>query len=165
MHAHAALIERFYTAFAARDAAGMLACYHPKVAFSDPAFGELDAAAAGAMWTMLVGRATVLEVTFRDVSADDRAGRAHWTARYTFSRSGRRVANEIDAAFAFADGLIIRHDDVFDLWRWARQALGPVGLLLGWSPFLRRRIRAMALKGLASFRARGWTPTQVTGDG
>ena len=56
-----------------------------------------------------------------------RAGRAHWDATYTYSATGRRVDNRIDATFAFRDGLIVRHDDRFDLWRWARQALGVQG--------------------------------------
>jgi ketosteroid isomerase-like protein len=41
MHPNAALIERFYAAFAARDAAGMQACHYPDIVFSDPAFGGL----------------------------------------------------------------------------------------------------------------------------
>jgi len=38
---HAALVQRFYAAFDARDAEAMAACYHPDVVFSDPVFGEL----------------------------------------------------------------------------------------------------------------------------
>lgn len=153
MHPNAALIERFYAAFAARDAAGMRACYHPDVVFTDPAFGELRGAQAGAMWSMLTGRAADLEVTWGDVHADDATGRAHWEARYTFTQTGRRVHNRIDAAFAFRDGLIARHTDRFDFWRWARQALGPAGLLLGWTPLLRDRVRATARRGLDKYLA------------
>src|SRR5215213_2882806 len=105
MHPNAALIERFYTAFAARDAAGMQACYHPDVVFSDAAFGELRGAEAGAMWAMLLERGKDLRVTFSGVHADDAQGGAHWDADYTFSQSGRPVHNRIDAEFAFRDGL------------------------------------------------------------
>ena len=48
MHPNAALIHRFYDSFAALDAAGMRACYHPDVVFHDAAFGELRGAEAGA---------------------------------------------------------------------------------------------------------------------
>jgi ketosteroid isomerase-like protein len=41
VHPNEALIERFYRAFQARDAATMGTCYHPDIVFSDPAFPEL----------------------------------------------------------------------------------------------------------------------------
>lgn len=148
MHPNAALIERFYAAFAAHDAAGMKACYHPEIVFSDPAFGELRGAEAGAMWAMLLERGKDLEVTAGDIHADDRRGRAHWDARYTFGQTGRRVLNRIDAEFEFRDGLIIRHTDTFDFWAWARQALGPAGLVLGWTPIIQNKVRSTARAGL-----------------
>lgn len=88
------------------------------------------------------------------IGADDTRGRAHWDARYTFSATGRKVLNRIDAAFEFRDGRIVRHVDRFDFWRWSRQALGLPGLLLGWSAALREKVRARAAKGLADFKAR-----------
>lgn len=151
MHPNEALVHRFYTCFQARDTAGMQACYHPDVVFSDPAFGELRGADVGAMWTMLCTRAKDLDVTFSGLSADAESGRAHWDARYTFTQTGRRVHNAIDAAFRFRDGLIVRHDDRFSFWRWARQALGPVGVLLGWTPLLNARVRKNARAGLAAY--------------
>lgn len=151
MHPNEALIRRFYTAFQARDAAGMRACYHPDVVFSDPVFGELRGEQAGAMWEMLCARAKDLELEFSAVSADDRQGAAHWDARYTFTQTGRRVQNRIDATFEFRDGLIARHDDRFSFFRWARQALGPAGLLLGWTPMLRAKVGRTARAGLDAY--------------
>jgi ketosteroid isomerase-like protein len=148
MHANEALISSFYRAFQARDAAGMARCYHPQVEFSDPVFPRLRGPEAGAMWAMLCGRATDLEISFGDVKAGDARGHARWEARYTFTQTGRPVHNGIDAEFEFRDGLIARHADRFDFWRWARQALGPTGLLLGWTPMVRNRVRAMARRGL-----------------
>jgi hypothetical protein len=93
-----------------------------------------------------------MAVTFRDVRADDTTGSAHWTATYTFSGTGRHVVNEIDASFRFADGLIIRHVDSFDFWRWSRMALGTSGLLLGWTPYLRSKVRQRSAKLIAGGR-------------
>lgn len=151
MHPHAQLIERFYAAFARRDWAGMAACYHPEVHFSDEVF-DLHGADAGAMWRMLVTNGRDLSVDASGIEADDRCGRAHWVARYTFSATGRRVLNRIDARFEFRDALIVRHVDRFDFWAWARQALGLPGLLLGWSSFLKGKVRARAAKSLEAFR-------------
>lgn len=132
----------------------MAACYHPEVVFSDPAFGALHGERAADMWRMLVARAKDLEVVVSDVRADDAAGSARWVATYTFGKSGRRVRNVIDARFRFRDGLIVRHDDSFDLWKWAGMALGPTGRLLGWTPLVKRRVRREALRGLDAFRAK-----------
>ena len=59
--------------------------------------------------------------------------------------------NAIDATFEFRDGLIVRHVDRFDFWRWSRQALGPIGLLLGWTPILRRKVRRTVRRTLDAY--------------
>jgi hypothetical protein len=102
---------------------------------------------------MLCARGKDLQVEASGISAEADTGRAHWVAQYTFSGSGRKVVNRIDARFEFRDGAIVRHVDQFDLWRWAAQALGPVGLLLGWTPMIRARIRSQAAASLAKFSA------------
>ena len=153
MHPNAALIERFYAAFALKDWAGMAACYHPEVHFSDEVF-DLHGTQAGLMWRMLTTRGKDMTLIYNAVEADDRRGSAHWEARYLFSATGRQVHNIIDARFEFRDGLIVRHVDRFDFWRWSRQALGAPGALLGWSGFLRNKVRGNAAKGLAEFTAK-----------
>ncbi len=143
-------IERFYAAFDRKDGDAMAACYAPGVRFSDPAFGELNGAEAGDMWRMLTGRAQDLTVTLAE--HDDSS--AHWLADYTFAATGRKVHNDVRATFAFdADGLITEHVDRFSFHAWSRQALGPAGLLLGWTPLLRAKVRSQARQGLAEFRA------------
>ncbi len=147
-----ALLDRFYTAFAARDGATMAACYHPQAQFSDPAFPDLKGADPGRMWQMLTERGKDLVVEYKIESATESEGRVHWEARYTFSATGRKVHNVITGEFEFKDGLIYRHRDNFDFWRWSRQALGPMGLLLGWSPMLRKKVQGKAAQGLAAYR-------------
>jgi hypothetical protein len=89
------------------------------------------------------------------VQAEAAGGRAHWDAHYLFSATGRIVDNAIDARFTFTpDGLIATHRDRFAFWSWARQALGLPGLLLGWSPSLRRKVRATAASNLKAFLSR-----------
>lgn len=154
MHPNEALIARFYEAFQRRDAATMGACYHRDVQFSDEIFPELHGDQARAMWTMLCERGKDLTVEHSQVHADNATGRAHWDAWYTFSGTGRRVHNAIRAEFEFRDGLIIRHRDRFSFWRWGQQALGPAGLLLGWSGFLRRRVQSQAARSLREWAYR-----------
>jgi ketosteroid isomerase-like protein len=154
-HPNAELIERFYAAFARGDGDAMAACYAPAITFSDNAFGELHGAEAGDMWRMLTSRAGDLTVKLAEHAADDTTGSARWLADYTFTQTGRKVHNDIRATFRFADGLIAEHRDVFNFHTWSRQALGPVGLLFGWTPLLRAAVRRKALAGLAEFRAGG----------
>ena len=148
-------IERLYAAFAKLDAEAMAACYAQDAAFDDEAFSLRGREQIGGMWAMLCNatKAKGRDVWKLDVSAiTDRS--AHWDATYRFSATGRMVHNIIDAEFEFdrAD-LITRHRDRFDFWRWSRQALGMPGLLLGWSPLLRAKVRAQAAKNLERFIA------------
>jgi ketosteroid isomerase-like protein len=153
MHPNAELITRFYTAFQQKDWQGMAACYHPNVVFNDSVFTDLRGKRAGQMWQMLCERGKDLRLEFKDVSADDTTGKAHWDAYYTFSRTGRNVHNSIDASFRFQDGLIIEHRDSFNFWRWSSQALGATGLLLGWTPFLQKKVQAQSMKTLDDYFA------------
>jgi ketosteroid isomerase-like protein len=153
MHPNAALIQRFYTAFQQRDAEGMCACYHRDVVFEDDAFGTLRGDEARDMWRMLCARGTDLKVEFRDVEATEAGGSAHWDAWYTFATTGKPVHNVIDATFGFRDGLIAEHHDRFDFHRWAGQALGTAGKLLGGFSFFHRAFTGKARGLLDSYRA------------
>jgi ketosteroid isomerase-like protein len=156
--ANGALIKRFYDAFDNGDGDTMAACYAPDARFSDPAFGELRGEEIGGMWRMLTSRATDLDVELAESGADDDSGTARWIAHYTFVRTGRPVVNDIRASFRFEDGLIAEHDDDFDFQKWSRQALGTPGLLLGWTPLLRNKVRATARADLERFLAGGGEP-------
>ena len=151
-----ALIERFYAAFAALDGAAMQACYASDAHFEDPVFTLDGRDRIGAMWRMLCdttrakGR-DAWRIEASAISSDASGGSAHWEAHYRFSSTGRMVHNIIDAQFGFKDGLIATHRDRFSFWRWSRQALGPAGLALGWTPLLRNKVRAQAAANLTAF--------------
>ncbi|MCE7863327.1 MAG: nuclear transport factor 2 family protein [Bacteroidetes bacterium CHB5] len=148
---HTELIARFYTAFQQRDWQTMNTCYHANASFSDPVFHNLNAKEVQAMWHMLCLNARNFSLTFADVKAGEQTGHCQWTATYTFSKTGRTVVNNINAAFTFKDGFILTHTDTFDLWKWSRQALGLRGLLLGWAPFFQNTVHRNARKSLARF--------------
>ncbi|MGV9011540.1 MAG: nuclear transport factor 2 family protein [Flavobacteriales bacterium] len=143
------VLERFYNAFAQRDWATMGACYHSETRFSDPVFPDLDATGVKAMWKMLLGGDTDLRIDFDVLKETPDAGLVNWDAYYTFSSSGRKVHNRVASSFTIKDGLIWKQRDDFDLWKWSRQALGTSGLLLGWSPLVRNKVRATASARLA----------------
>jgi hypothetical protein len=144
-------IERFYKAFAGLDAKTMAHCYAQDAMFHDEVFDLRGRTHIGGMWAMLCanikrqGR-NDWKLQVRDIT--DRS--AHWEATYRFSATGNLVHNVIDAEFEFdSNGLIKRHRDRFDFWRWSRQALGVRGWLLGWSGLLRRKVQRTATRRLA----------------
>lgn len=161
-------IERLYRAFAELDADTMATCYAPQATFRDEVFDLRGRDEVMGMWRMLCGNVRergrdAWRLSFRDVQANDGGGGAVWEATYLFSATGRLVHNVIEARMRFdADGLIVEHHDRFDFWRWARQALGPAGMLLGWTPWLRAKVRAQAGANLGKFMAR---QTGTGGDG
>jgi SnoaL-like domain len=152
-----ATIERFYAAFAQLDHATMQACYAPGAHFQDEAFDLNGPEEIGGMWRMLCqatmakGRAD-WKLDASQIEATATTGSAHWDAHYRFSATNRLVLNRIDATFEFDDqGLITRHHDRFNFWSWSRQALGTPGLLLGWTPFLRAKVKTQAAANLQRF--------------
>ena len=151
MHPNEQLISDFYRAFQAKDFKSMQRCYRDDASFSDPVFLNLSASEVRAMWQMLISASNDLKIEFSEVSADDRVGRCTWQAWYTFSSTGNKVHNVIQADFSFREGKILSHIEKFDFWRWSKMALGTPGLLLGWTPFILNKVRKTARKRLESF--------------
>jgi hypothetical protein len=146
------LIINFYTAFAKADWQTMASCYHANAEFNDEAFIGLNGKQAGAMWRMLIERSKgELSINFSNVQASGQKGSADWVAEYTFSATGRKVINHIHAEFEFKDGLISKHTDSFNLHKWAGQALGFKGKLLGGFGFFRKKVQQTARESLAKF--------------
>lgn len=129
----------------------MKECYHAEVSFSDPVFSDLKNEEVGAMWHMLCENAQDFSLHYTDIKTDGDQGSCRWDVWYTFSRSGRKVHNIINARFEFKEGLIIRHKDEFNFWLWSKMAMGITGKLLGWSPYLKSKVRAAASKSLLKF--------------
>ena len=144
-------IIKLYDAFQKKDFRTMSECYHEKATFKDAAFDLKTGAEVRAMWEMLCKQGKDLKIEYSKVSAIGKIGSAHWEAYYTFSKTGRKVHNSIDASFEFVDGLIIKHIDSFDFYKWSRQALGVAGLLLGFTDFFHKKVQKTAAEALQKF--------------
>jgi hypothetical protein len=156
MHPHAALIERLYGCLTKDqiDHNVMASCYHLDATFEDIAFNLRGKKQIHVMWHMI--SETDLKATFKIIRANDQGAEAQITDEYTFGKTdqdeGRKVINEIRSDFKFQDGLIIKHRDSCNAWKWGVQALGPAKGALTWLvPSLRR---AKAMNKLRSFIAR-----------
>ena len=145
------IVHQFYSAFQKKNAEGMINKYHQDIIFEDPAFGVLKGERAKSMWTMLCATATDLKINFEVLSSDGNTVEARWEAFYTFSRTGRKVHNKINASFIIENGEIVKHTDIFDLHKWATQAIGMQGRLLGWTGFFKSKLNQQTAKLLTRF--------------
>ncbi|MFM9986600.1 MAG: nuclear transport factor 2 family protein [Flavobacteriales bacterium] len=151
MNTAAEVVQTFYTAFQNKDYRAMQALYADEAQFSDEVFTNLTAPEVRAMWEMLIRRGKDLELTFEILSSDEETCHACWIAHYSFSKSGNRVVNKIDARFHVKNGLITEHNDSFDFHKWAGQALGFSGKLLGWTSWMKSKVQRSARESLKAF--------------
>ena len=104
------------------------------------------------MWEMLCKNAKDFSLTFSNIEMlDEEYTTCNWTATYIFSKTGNKVVNNIKAHMRMKDGKIIEHSDAFKLSKWAAQALGFKGVLLGWTGFMQKKIHQNARKNLSTF--------------
>lgn len=145
-----AALTHFYDALARRDGAAMAALYAPHATFEDPVF-RLRGADIGRMWIGLTRRAKDFGISYTVAQVGEGRGTVEWTARYLFA--GRRpVVNVIVSDIELEAGRIVRQVDRFDFSRWAAQALGVPGRLLGRFAWFQRSVsrRAMRQLGLSA---------------
>ena len=145
------LIQTFYDAFARLDYETMQNSYSENPVFNDPVFGILQGDEVKAMWEMLCKNAKGLTINVEKIMVDGEYGTCNWIAKYTFSKTGRGVVNKVKAHMKIENGKITEHTDEFDIYKWSRQALGLPGILLGWSGYLKNKIRYDARKKLKQF--------------
>lgn len=150
---HPGLISEFYTAFSEKNAEKMTNCYHNEIVFTDPAFGTLKGLQAKNMWRMLCEsqKNKDFRIQVSDIRNVNNKVFAKWEAFYQYGKKGRKVHNRIEAEFEFKDGLIIKHIDRFNLWKWSIQALGAFGLFAGWTSYFRMKLQTQTKKLLTHF--------------
>ncbi len=162
-------LDRLYAAFTRLDGAAMAACYAEDAEFRDPVFHLRGRDEVGAMWGMLCEQVRAGGLQHWRLSVRDHGhSQMRVEVEYPYAPTGRVVHNFIHSQFEFdAQGLVLRQVDRFGLWRWTRQALGWRGTLLGWTPWVRRRVRQGAAAALRRYRQRDPGPaepgTQTTG--
>lgn len=141
------VIKSFYSAFQKLDSKTMNSFLAEDIVFEDPAFGKLKGDEVKYMWQFLCENAKDFKMEFSEITDSS----AHWEAHYTFSQTGNTVHNIIDAKFKVKDGLIVNHQDDFDIKRWVKQAMGPAIGLFGGSSFIKNAVRKKSKGILASY--------------
>jgi ketosteroid isomerase-like protein len=155
MNENKLLIELFYRAFQNLDYKTMNECYADDIIFSDPVFLILKEEEVKAMWEMLCKNAKNFSLTFSDIELlDGEYATCRWVAKYTFSKTGRPVTNQVKAFMRIKNGKITEHSDAFRLSTWISQALGWKGTWFGWTGFMKRSVQKNAKRNLEKFMAR-----------
>ena len=147
------IVNEFYSAFQKKDADTMTSFYASDIIFSDPAFGELKGDEAKSMWKMLCTSAKDLSISFKIIESKNDWVKAQWIVDYTFSKTGRKVHNVIEANLKLKDSSIIEHRDTFNLHKWASQAMGWKGRLLGGTSFFKNKLNKQTNYLLIQFMA------------
>ena len=151
------IINRFYSAFQQLDYKAMNSCYADEIIFSDPVFMILKGDEVRAMWEMLCKNARDFSLSYSTIELlDEEYATCKWVATYTFSKTGRKVVNNIKAYMRLQNGKIIEHSDAFRLSTWIAQAFGLPGTLFGWTGFMKKRVQLAAKKNLMQFMQSHW---------
>ena len=151
----AEIAKTFYEAFNRRDAKAMNALYAPEATFSDPGFPGLKGDQTRGMWDMLCKNAKDFSVEYKVTGASDTHADVDWTARYTFSRTGRPVVNLVRTRMTIQGKKIVDQVDTFDFYGWAKQAFGFTGYVIGWTPFFQKKVQSTARESLDRHLAKG----------
>lgn len=138
------IANKFYDAFVAKDYRTMQSLYAINAVFSDEVFKSLNGFEAGKMWEMLIKSGKDMKVEYKILDSDKNSAKVKWIAHYTFSKTGRKVKNEIVANLEFLDGKIISHRDKFSFGKWAKQALGFVPWLFSFMGVTQKKVRETA---------------------
>ena len=145
------LITSFYEAMKLRDYETMASLYAVNAVFSDPVFPSLSGFEAGKMWEMLLKSGKDMEVEYKILDHGKDKAKVRWVARYTFSKTGRKVRNEVVSTFELLDGRILTQRDRFSFGKWSRQALGFFPWLLGFTGVTQKKVQETAERGLNDF--------------
>ncbi|WP_367916135.1 nuclear transport factor 2 family protein [Leadbetterella sp. DM7] len=145
------VVIAFYEAMKARDYKTMASLYTINAVFSDPVFPSLSGFEAGKMWEMLLKSAKDMSVEYKVLDHGKESARVRWTALYTFSKTGRKVRNEVVSTFEILDGQIMTQRDRFNFGAWSRQALGFLPWLLGFTGITRKKVQESAERSLNDF--------------
>ena len=145
------LVTAFYEAMKVRDYTAMASLYAVNAVFTDSVFPSLSGFEAGKMWEMLLRGAKDMELDYKILDHGKDKARVRWVARYTFSKTGRKVRNEVISTFELLDGKILTQRDRFHFRKWARQALGFFPWLLGFTGVTQKKVQETAERGLNDF--------------
>lgn len=154
MKSNETVIEEFYTAFKNKNIKYMQNCYSEEAVFNDPVFSNLSAKEVRSMWEMLIKSGKDMRVEFNNIKANQAGGTAEWHAYYTFSATGKKVINHVHSSFIIGNAKIVKHTDSFDFYKWAGQAFGLKGLMLGWTGFFKAKVSKTASHKLKNYMER-----------
>src|SRR5690606_2493024 len=156
------VIGVYFDAFQKLDWKTMQACYAEEAIFLDPVAGALYGEEVRAMWQMLLSGNRDIKITIKHrefdgeevVNSEGKPGyycKVQWEAEYVFPATGRKVVNKVTSNIRVEYNKIAEQFDRFGFHRWASQAFGIKGTLLGWTPAFRKNVATAFRSRLKNF--------------
>ena len=141
------IVEGFYEALNKGDYQFVNSLYHSNASYKDELF-ELKGVEIHALWYSAVQPDLNLSVELKSIKEVDGRVITEWVMNYTLDIINRRISLNEKGTFIFKGDKIIEHIDEYDFWSWCTQAFGIIGKSLGWSNWLRKRVRNQARKSV-----------------
>lgn len=149
MSKEAQIVKEFYKALSKGDYQKVNSLYHDDAKYRDEIF-DLRGKEINALWYTATRPEMNLIAHCKSLKVDGDRVTTDWNISYTIDTLNRKVELDETGVFQFQDGKIINHKDSYDFWSWCAQSLGFIGKALGWSQWLKNRVRNQAKKSVLS---------------
>jgi len=144
------VITGLYNAYKERNPELMASFYTEDASFKDEIFGEVTGQEIPKVWEVVHSTTSNFYLYFHIVNVNKNLATVNSQLSYTFKHTGRKIDISITSIFRFENGKIRHQVDEYSLWKWASQAFGVSGFLLGWNPKFKNKIRQSAQNTIAS---------------
>jgi len=140
-------VKEFYEALSRNDYEALIRLYHPDATYTDELF-SFKGKEIHALWYAATRPAMKLEVECLAIEEVNDRVQTKWKMGYTLDVINSRIELEEIGIFVFEGEKIMEHSDEYNFREWCTQAFGIIGTLLGWSSWLRNRVRKQARKSV-----------------
>lgn len=141
------IVKEFYEALNKRDYKIVNGLYHSEAKYRDEIF-DFNGIEIHALWYNATLPEMDISVKLESIREEGDKVITEWEMRYTLDIIKRRINLKEKGVFEFKDEKIYRHTDTYDFWAWCTQAFGAIGRVMGWSNWLRNRVRNQARKSV-----------------
>ncbi|WP_342269364.1 nuclear transport factor 2 family protein [Spiroplasma endosymbiont of Aspidapion aeneum] len=147
------IINEFYSAFKKGDYQKMNSLYGEDIIFNDSIFKDLDYLQVTSMWEMLLSKKeeSKFSIEYEVLLDHNDEYYVMWSAHYLFGPKRRKVSNIVKSEMVIKDKKIALHTDVFDFYKWSKQAIGIASILFGKRKFFHNKICSVANKNLMNY--------------
>ncbi len=141
------LVKDYYQALNNGDYKKLSKLYHKKASYNDPIF-SFQGKEILALWYTSTRPEMNMKAVIHAIEEEKDVVKTEWTVSYTIPTLKKRISlNEI-GVFRFEENKIIAHSDDYSFYDWCKQAFGLIGVVFGWSNWLKQKVQRQARKSV-----------------